>query len=350
MSAGNHPSPHRRRRRRLRSVVAALLPPLLLALTLALVFARLRPSAAASLYALWRPWAEVGALACGMTAVIVAGGIDLSIGALVVLCGAVLGFTCGRLAWPLGLACGTAALTGTLAGALNGRLVTLGIAPFVATLATMAVFSELALALSGRGGLAAAGFPPGFTRFAQANVLGVPCQLWLLLAAALAWGGLLHRSRIGRTWFALGDNPTAAAFAALPVRRRLAWLYTLNGLLAGVVAVAIAARSGVIIPDAGSGLIPGLELELPVIACVVLGGTRITGGAGGIGRTVIGVAILAHLEIGLRMLGNLAIHFPGTRLTLPVVLDASTRLIGLGILLVAFAVLNERLATPREGA
>jgi ribose/xylose/arabinose/galactoside ABC-type transport system permease subunit len=147
---------------------------------------------------------------------------------------------------------------------------------------------------------------------------------------------------MGRALYAIGDNRTAAEFAALPVRRHLWRLYTLNGLLAGLVALSYTARSGAAIPDAGQGL------ELQVIAAVVLGGTRPTGGAGGIGRTLLGVAVLAHLEIGLRLLGNVTLHLSGTPLA--IILNANGRLIVVGILFIAVAVINERLAGPRRRA
>jgi rhamnose transport system permease protein len=323
--------------RRPTSILAVVLPAILLAAAVVLVFSRLQHPTA--VYPLWRPWAEVGALACGMTAVMVSGGIDLSVGAMIALCGVVLGLSWQRLGWPVALASGAAVLTGALAGAVNGSLIALGIAPLVATLATMAFYSGLALALS--RGERITGFPEGFARLGQGDLLGLPCQLWLLLGTALAWGMLLHLTRFGRTLYAVGDNRTAAEFAALPVRRRLWRLYALNGLLAGIVAVSYTARGGAAVPNAAAGL------ELPVIAAVVLGGTRVTGGAGGIARTLLGVAILAHLEIGLRLLGNMVVRIPGTAWTL--VLNANSRLVVMGVLLVAVAVVNERLANPRQG-
>jgi ribose/xylose/arabinose/galactoside ABC-type transport system permease subunit len=147
---------------------------------------------------------------------------------------------------------------------------------------------------------------------------------------------------MGRALYAIGDNRTAAEFAARPVRRQLWRLYALNGVLAGLVALSYTSRGGAAVPNAGQGL------ELQVIAAVVLGGTRANGGAGGIGRTLLGVAVLAHLEIGLRLLGNVALHLPGTRLAQ--ILGANGRLIVIGILFIAVAVLNERLAgaSPRS--
>jgi ribose/xylose/arabinose/galactoside ABC-type transport system permease subunit len=332
MNAGEHGT-----RQGARLFIASVVPVLLLATALLLVFSRLKHPV--YILQLWRPWAETGALACGMTAVIVSGGIDLSVGAVIALCGVVLGLVWQRLGWPIGLASAAAVLAGAMAGTLNGTLVALGIAPLVATLATMACFSGLALALA--GGESITGFPASFTRLGHGDLFGVPGQLWLLGAAALFWGVLLRHSRMGRALYAIGDNRTAAEFAALPVRRRLWRLYALNGLLAGLVALSYTSRGGAADPDAGQGL------ELQVIAAVVLGGTRPTGGAGGIVRTLLGVAVLAHLEIGLGLLDNVALHIPGTQLA--IVLNANARLIVVGILFIAVAVVNERLAgSPRR--
>jgi rhamnose transport system permease protein len=317
---------------RIRRVAAVLTPWLLLAGAVALVFSRVRQPAA--VLPLWRPWAEIGVLACGMTAIILTGGIDLSVGSMVGLCGMVLGVAWQRWAWPIELAGAAAVATGLVAGSINGTLVLAGIAPLVATLATMALYAGLALALS--GGARITGFPDRFTRLGQGDLFGIPCQLWLLAGTSLAAWVVVHHTRFGRSLFALGDNRTAAEFAAVPVRGREWSLYAIDGLLAGLVAVAYTARGGAAVPNAGAGL------ELQVIACVVLGGTRVTGGAGGVGKTLLGLAILAHLEIGLRLLGSIPVHLPGG--VAPLVLNANARLVVIGILLVAVAVLNERLA------
>ena len=321
---------------RRRAAAAMLVPAALLAAALALVFGQLRHPAA--VLPLWRPWAEVGALACGMTAIILTGGIDLSVGSIVALCGVVLGALWQDHGWPIGAAAMAAVAVGLIAGALNGTLVAAGVAPLVATLATMALDAGLAMAIAGGGRVA--GFPEGFARLGQGDVAGLPAQLGLLLVVAAMAGVLVHGTRLGRYLYAIGDNRTAATFAAVPVRR-LEWtLFALNGLLAGVVAVSYTARAGAAVPTAGAGL------ELQVIACVVLGGTRITGGSGGIGRTLLGLTILAHLEIGLRLLGRLRLRAPWGAATWT--LNANGRLVVIGVLLVAVAVLNERLAGPRR--
>ena len=321
-----------------RSKLAALVPWLLLTASLILVFGRLKHPMA--ILPLWRPWAEIGVLACGMTAVFVSGGIDLSVGSTVALCGAVLGQSWSRLGCPLALACALAMMAGALAGAVNGSLVSLRIAPQMATLATLAVYSGLTLVLAPAAGERTVGFPGSFTRLGQGNWLGLPCQLWVLLAVATFYGFLLHHTRFGRTLYAIGDNRTAAGFAALPVRRRERRLYALNGLLAGVVALSYTARNGAAITSGATGL------EWPVIAVVLLGGTRATGGGGGIGRTLLGVATLAHLEIGLRLLGEVPVRIAGTGLYL--ILDTNSRLVVIVLLVLAVAVLNGRLAGPPD--
>lgn len=319
-------------RDQVRRLISVLFPWALLALAVVLVFARLpNPK---SILPLWRPWAEIGVLALGMTAVLLTGGIDLSVGSIVTLAGMTLGLLWQRAGWPIEAAAIMAVLVGAMAGSVNGLLVTMGIVPLLATLATMALYAGLAMALS--EGVRVTGFPATFSQLGQGDVAGLPNQILLLAMACLLMGLLVHGTRFGRYLFAIGDNRRAAEFAAVPVRRVEGWLYALNGLLAGLVAVWYTARRGAAVADAGTGL------ELQTIACVVLGGTRVTGGSGSIGRTMLGLGVLANLEIGLRLWGNQPIVLPGTSLSF--VLNANTRLFVVGLLLITVAVLNERLA------
>ncbi|HEV3167639.1 MAG TPA: ABC transporter permease [Isosphaeraceae bacterium] len=323
---------------RIRAVVATLLPWILLIGASWLAFSRLRQPSA--MLQLWRSWAEVGVLACGMTAIILTGGIDLSVGSIIALCGVVLGVLWHGLGWPIGPAAAGAMAVGLLAGAINGTLVLIGISPLVATLATMASYEGLAMAIS--RGARVAGLPASFTALGQGAWLGLPNQLWLLVIVFAVAAIVVHHTRFGRYLYAIGDNRTAAELAAVPVGW-LEWsLYCTSGVLAGTVALIYTARAGAAVPNAGLGL------ELQVIACVVLGGTRVTGGAGGIGRTLLGLAILAHLEIGLRLLRSVHIPVPGTSLSWQ--LNANGRLVVIGLLLIAVAVLNERLASGKDAS
>ncbi|MFO0947848.1 MAG: ABC transporter permease [Planctomycetota bacterium] len=312
---------------------SSLLPWLLLASAMGLVLALL--GSPSSLLQLWRPWAEVGILGMGMTAIILTGGIDLSVGSMVALCGVAFGLLVEPIGWPMAAA--GAVLVGFIAGALNASLIAMGIAPLVATLATMAFDAGLAMALS--GGARPTGFSATFNQLGQGSLLGIPNQIWLLAFITISAWLLVHHTRFGRYLFAIGENRLAAEFAAVPVQKVEWWLYAVSGLLAGIVALARTAQNGAAVPDAGKGL------ELQVIACVVLGGTRVTGGAGGIGRTILGLAILAHLEIGLRLLGSKRLSVPWSEE--PWRLNANGRLIVIGLLLIAVAVWNERLAARR---
>ena len=308
---------------------------LLLAFALWLVFSRL--PRVTGVLPLWRPWAEVGVLALGMTAVILTGGIDLSVGSIVSLSGVVLGMLWQVVGLPWEVAAVGAVMTGTLCGALNGVAISWGMSPLVTTLASMALYSGLALALLEQTRIT--GFPPALLALGEGSLMGVPSQVVLLGVSAGLMAIVVHATPLGRYLFSLGDQRKSAEFAGVPVRRVERVLYALNGCLAGLVAVWFTARRGAVVADAGQGL------ELQVIACVVLGGTRVTGGSGSVARTLLGLGILAHLEIGLRLWGSGKVTLPGLGWVIP--LNANARLILIGLLVILVALLNERLA-PRQ--
>lgn len=315
--------------------LAMLLPwALLVTSVLLVVFQAERPAA---LPQLWRPWAEIGALAAVMTAVIITGGIDLSVGSIVALCGVVTGTLWQDFDVPIGLASFAGVATGFVAGGVNGTLVAIGIAPLVATLATMAFFAGLAMAIA--AGRRIPGLPESFTHVGQGNLLGVPLQFWLMAVVFAAAYVIVHHTRQGRYLFAIGDNRLAAEYAAVRVRLVEWWVYALTGLVAGVVALAYTARGGAAIPTAGTGL------ELQVIACVVIGGTSVTGGYGGVGRTLLGITALANLDLGLQLFASNAFDVPWS--DTPWRLSADGRLIAIGALVIALAVWNERVGKQR---
>ena len=303
-----------------RRVATLAFPGCLLAIGLALVFSQVqRP---ATLVDVWLPWAEIGTLSLVMTATILCGGIDLSVGSTVALCGMVLGVTWQVWQWPLAAAIAASIGCGLGAGACNGGLVALGMSPLVATLATMAFYRGLAMTLSGAQRIT--GFPESLRRWQ--SVVGIPSQLLLFGLVALGMWLLIHRTRLGRWCYAIGDNRTATRFAAVPDRRVDLLLYTLNGVAAAAIALVHAIDENVAIPDAFRGA------ELQVIACVVVGGTLITGGEGSVLRTLLGIGIVSHLDIGLRFL---SVRFP--------VLTADSRLVVVGLLVILVAIWNQRL-------
>lgn len=244
---------------------------------------------------------EIGILAVAMTPIIISGGIDLSVGSLVGMCGIVLGY-----AWqagvPLWAAALLAVLAGALAGALNGAAVTRGrVPPLVVTLATMAIFRGAAYAISQARPVS--GFPVWFEDLGQSYVRlwptpwQAPAQLLVFLVVAALGGFFLHATVYGRYVYAVGSNERAARFAAVPVHRVKLLLYTLSGSAAGLAAVVFVARTGAAKADAAAGY------ELDVITCVVLGGTRITGGRGTPAGTLLGVVAVLLARTGLGYAG-----------------------------------------------
>ena len=244
-----------------------------------------------------RTFVETGILALGMTFVIVSGGIDLSIASLLALVSVVIGlsFQAG-LPLPAAMLLGIA--TGIAGGVVNGAVVAyLRLHPFVVTLATMAIYRGGAYAISNAA--AVSDFPAWFTNIGQSYFLGgmVPSQLPVLLAAAIAAWLLLDRTSFGRRVYGIGANELATRFSGVPVERVKLGIYGLMGFLTAIAAIIETARVSTARANASMGL------ELPVIAMVVLGGTKITGGAGTIGGTMLGVLVLAYLQDGLETAG-----------------------------------------------
>ena len=247
----------------------------------------------ASLLDTSRTFIETGILALGMTFVIVSGGIDLSVASLLALVSVVIGLSY-QAGLPLPAAMLLGVVTGVGGGLVNGAAVAyLGLHPFVVTLATMAIYRGAAYAISNAA--AVSDFPPWFTSIGQSYFAGglVPTQLPALAAAALACWLLLDRTTFGRRVYGIGANELATRFSGVPVERVKLAVYGLMGCLVSVAAIIQTARVSTARANASVGL------ELPVIAMVVLGGTKITGGAGTIAGTVLGVLVLAYLQDGL---------------------------------------------------
>jgi rhamnose transport system permease protein len=313
----------------------SIVPWSLFAAALALALAHVEPS---KLPSLWRTHADIGTLAIALTPVIITGGIDLSVGSIVALSGIVMGLAHRDLGLPVSLAVFVGLITGAGAGSMNGLLVAGGIAPLVATLATMALFRGLAMGLV--NGERIAPLPEELVNWVTTPWLGLPVQVYLLIITSIFFWIFLHHTICGRSIFAIGENRLAAEFAAIPVRRREASLYVLTGLSAAMVAILQTASQNAAVPDAAR------SFELQAIACVVLGGTRVTGGFGSIGRTILGLVTLAHLQIGLSLSSQRKWIIPGW--SQPVKLDAETRQIIVGLLVILVAVINERRSASRR--
>lgn len=236
---------------------------------------------------------EIGIISLGMTAVILTGGIDLSVGSVLGMCGIILGalFAAGFNVW---LAAAVAIAAGALAGLINGAIVVLtGVHSLVVTLATLAIYRGIAFGIS--QGDSYRGFPEAFFTLGQGRLGPVPVQLFVFVILAVAVGIALSRTTFGRALYGLGHNETAARFSGLQVSRIKLAIFTLTGLLSGIAAVVFVSRVSSARGDAGQ------LLELDVITAVVLGGTALTGGRGTILGTMLGLLIIGVVRNGLTL-------------------------------------------------
>nr|WP_240644134.1 ABC transporter permease [Antribacter gilvus] len=267
----------------------------------------------------------IGVLSIGMTFVITAGGIDLSVGSVLGLA-SVWATTLAtqtmadQYGWIIMVGCALA--VGLGAGVVNGVLIAYGrVVAFIATLAMMVAARGLAELIANRRTQIVN--VDSFTDTFRGDLLGVPKIVWIFVVVAVAGWFLLNRTTFGRRTVAVGGNPEAARLAGIKVRRHTMYLYALAGLAAGIAAVMMLART-----TAGSST-NGSFYELDAIAAVVVGGTLIAGGRGTIVGTVLGVLIFASLQ-------NLFIQNN---------LDSSVQLITKGAIIVVAVLLQQRFTT-----
>jgi ribose transport system permease protein len=239
-----------------------------------------------------------GILALGTTFVIVSGGIDLSIGTGMILCGVMTGVFLTYWGWPVWAGVTAAILFGGLLGFVNGFNVSvLGLPPFIATLGMMLVASGLSLVISGTKPIYFKQHPDfqllmNFSVIPGARFpLGVLIFLVLTVVAAV----ILGKTIIGRYAFSIGSNEAATALSGVNVVKWKITIYSMAGLFVGVAGVLAASRLSSAQPVGGMGL------ELEAIAAVVIGGTSLQGGRGSITGTVVGSLIVAVLTNGLRV-------------------------------------------------
>jgi ribose transport system permease protein len=235
-------------------------------------------------------------IAAGMTLVIIAGGIDLSVGSVMALSGAVLGVAIVQWGWPLAAAIPVAILTGALAGLGTGLLtVGLRIPSFLVTLGSLEICRGLTYAVcDSRTLFIGAAIRP----LAQPiPLLGIPPTVPVALAVVIAAQAILSRTIFGRHLVAIGANEPAVRLAGIDTTVPRVAVFVLSGALAGLAAVFASARLGSADPNAGNGL------ELAAIAAVVIGGTSLSGGSGSVVGSLLGVLVIATLEAGLAQLG-----------------------------------------------
>ncbi len=251
-------------------------------------------------------------LAIGMTFVIITGGIDLSVGSIVGLCGMVAGWLMlngvdlgvGYTVWfntieIVGIVC----LVGVLVGVANGILITrMGVAPFIATLGTLYIARGAALLssggrtfpnLTGSADMSTSSFP----FIGTGSVLGLPMMIWLLVIVGLLAHYISRRTTLGRHIYAVGGNERGAALSGVKVNKIKMFVYMFSGFCAAIVGIVVASQLQASHPATGE------TFELNAIAAAVLGGTSMAGGRGRIGGTIVGAFVIGILSDGLIMMG-----------------------------------------------
>ena len=244
-----------------------------------------------------------GILACGMTLVILSAGIDLSVGSVLGLTAVLFSMLTIHYGWPAAVAIPLVLLAGAGCGLASGALIArFSMQPFIATLAMMVFARGLAKWLSGGqkvsqsvqtpdGGFAYVDLPPVFELLDQKFFGGTVSAVTLVFLACVAVCGLLLRHlRAGRYLYAIGGNETAAALSGVPVVRAKLLAYGLCGIFAAIAGICQAAQEYQGDPEAGAAY------ELNAIAIVVIGGTSLAGGRGGILLTLLGTLTIGYLE------------------------------------------------------
>ena len=241
----------------------------------------------------------------GMTLVILTAGIDLSVGSVLALCGAI---TAGMLKFGaeftdaniyIGFTLFGAIIGGVVAGSFlgwfNGIFITrFKVPPFVATLAMLTIARGLTMLWT--GGFPVTGFESNMAFIGTGWFLGIPMPVWISAVVVLAAVILTKKTRLGRHIYAVGGNEKAAELSGLNVKRIKVIVYTIAGALAAVGGLIVTSRLDSAQPNAGMGL------ELDSIAAVVIGGTSLSGGRGTIMGTVQGALIIGVLNNGLVLL------------------------------------------------
>jgi len=242
-----------------------------------------------------RQTAVINIMALGMTMIIIAGGIDLSVGSILAM-GGLLGSMAMERGLPIIPSVLAGVLTGLICGFLNGLMTTqLRINPFIVTLGTLGIYRGVALMIS--NGLPVHNLPAGFSYLGEGAIAGIPFVWFLLVVCAAAVHILLEHTKHGRFAFAIGSNPDAALYAGIPTSFHTVTVYTIGGALTGLAGMIEASRLMTGQPTAGQGY------ELQAIAAVVIGGGSLRGGEGTVIGTLVGAFIMGLLANGSDLLG-----------------------------------------------
>ncbi|TPI44629.1 ABC transporter permease [Mesorhizobium sp. B2-9-1] len=286
--------PAERSKRNFNALFGLTLLGLLLLMWIVLAFATPSFATTLNITNLLRQGSLIAILAVGQTFVIITGGIDLSVGAVV-------GFTTVIVAllinagWPIWAAVLATLLVGVAIGLFHGfGIVKMGLPPFIITLATMTSLRGIGLLMTNGNSISINSDP--FQAFSRGSLLGIPYLFWMVILVAIPSYVFLHHTRWGRYLFSVGSNAEAARLSGVNVPRTIFMAYILSGLLAAIVGVLLASRIGIGNPTQGD------TYELQAIASSVIGGTSLFGAIGSVHGPLIGSFILSTINNGANLL------------------------------------------------
>jgi len=277
------------------------LGPVLALIVLALLTTAMNPSFLDpnNLLNLLRQVSINGLIAFGMTFVILTGGIDLSVGAILALTSALsaMMITSGV---PTLIAMLVGIVIGGILGGVNGLIITKGgAAPFIASLATMTIFRGATYVFTNGNPITGKAMNNSFIFqfIGRGYFFGIPVPVILMMIAFIILYVLLHKMTFGRKTYALGGNEKAAFVSGIKVNITKTWIYVISGIMSSAAGMILISRLSSAQPDAGTGF------EMDAIAAVVLGGTSLAGGRGRIFGTLIGALIIGTLNNGMNLIG-----------------------------------------------
>lgn len=233
-------------------------------------------------------------IAMGMTFVILTGGIDLSVGSILAISGAVAAMVM-KVNGNIMIAIFSALAVGAVIGAINGVIIAKGkLQAFIATLATMTIFRGVTYVFT--NGIPISGLDDSFMVIGNERVLGIPFPIIIMGIIFLITLYILSETRFGRYIYAIGGNEDSARLSGINTQRIKSMVYVISGLTAAFSGVIVTSRIGSAGATAGSGY------ELDAIAAVVIGGTSLSGGEGSVSGTIIGALIIGILNNGLNLM------------------------------------------------
>lgn len=250
-----------------------------------------------NIFSLLRQSSVNGLIAFGMTFVILTGGIDLSVGAVLAL-STVFAASMISAGVPVPVAMLISLIIGIVLGLISGFLVSKGrLQPFIATLVTMTIYRGITMIYTNGKPISNLGNSEFLKFIGRGEFLGIPVPVWILLVTFLIFFFLLKKTVLGRKIYAVGSNQKAAAIAGVNINKIKLFVYSVSGFMSALAGIILLSRLGSAQPVLGIGY------ELDAIAAVALGGTSLSGGRGRFYGTLIGVLIIAVLNNGLNILG-----------------------------------------------